>query len=135
MRIILGLFLLGHALIHTGYLSRAPARTGGPEWPFEMSRSWLVTNVGLSPELIRLIGTGLVAVVVAAMLGAALAAVGIVVPQQWWRTLMLIGATASAATLIVFFHPFIVLGLLIDAALLYLVLVAGWDPIPALARG
>lgn len=133
MRVVLGLFLLGHALVHTGYLSAAPPKTGGLEWPFEMSRSWLVTNVGLSSELLRVIGTGLVVVVVVAMLGAALAAVGIVIPQTWWRTLVLTGATASVATLIVFFHPWILIGLLIDAVLLYLVLVAGWEPL-AFAR-
>ncbi len=129
MRILLGAVFLFHALIHTGYLSPAPARAGGPEWPFEMSRSWLVTQAGVSTDVVRAVGTALVALVIVAMLGAALATVGIVIPQAWWRAMVVAGASASLLTLVVFFHPWIVLGLLIDGVILYLVLVAGWDPV------
>ena len=46
MRYVLGLFLLGHALIHFSYLAPAPPQTaGGPEWPFAMSKSWLAANL------------------------------------------------------------------------------------------
>ena len=45
MKLALAGFLVVHALIHASFLTPAPPRTaGGPEWPFEMSRSWLVTN-------------------------------------------------------------------------------------------
>ncbi len=72
MKLLIAAFLAGHALIHASYLTPAPAQTaGGPEWPFTMSRSWLVTGLH---------------------------------------------------------HPWIVLGLVIDAALLWSVLVAGWAP-------
>jgi hypothetical protein len=134
MRIVLGLLLIGHALIHFGYLSPVPPRTaGGPEWPFEMSKSWLVTNVGLSADLVRPIGTLLVALVVIAMVGAGLATLRIVVPHEWWAALVVTGAVASLITLALFFHPWIVLGLAIDAGLLYLILVNGWDPFAASA--
>jgi hypothetical protein len=134
MRIVLGLFLLGHALIHSGYLSPVPPRTaGGPEWPFEMSKSWLVTNVGLSADFMRAIGTVLVAITVVVLLAAGLATLRVVVPHEWWQALVLTGAVASLITLALFFHPWLLLGVAIDAILLYLVLINGWDPFAAVA--
>ncbi len=134
MRIVLGVFLLFHALIHTGYLSPAPPPSGGLEWPFEMGKSWVVTQVGLSADVVRAIGTALIGVVIVAMVGAALATFGIVVPQAWWRALVAAGATASMLTLVLFFHPWIVLGLVLEVALLYLVLVANRYPLPGLGQ-
>jgi hypothetical protein len=132
MRIVLGLFLVGHALVHLGYLSPVPPQSaGGPEWPFEMSKSWLVTNVGFSADLVRPIGTVLVAITVVLLLGAGLATLRFVVPHEWWQALVLTGAVASLITLALFFHPWLLFGVAIDAALLYLVLINGWDPFAA----
>ena len=136
MRILIGLALIAHALIHSGYLSPAPPKIAGcPEWPFEMSRSWLVSNVGLHPDLVRPLGAALVAVTILAFVGAGLATMGLAVPHDWWRWLIAAGATASAVTLALFFHPWLVLGLAIDAVLLYLVFVAGWNPLVATTEG
>lgn len=136
MRILIGLALLAHALIHAGYLSPAPPRTaGGPPWPFEMSSSWVVTTAGLHPDAVRPLGTALVVVTMLAFAAAGLATIGIGVSPEWWRWLVIVGAVASALTLVLFFHPWIVLGLLIDAVLLYLVLVGGWSPLNAPMAG
>jgi hypothetical protein len=132
MRILVGLALIAHALIHSGYLSPAPPQTaGGPAWPFEMSKSWLVSNLGLHPDVVRPLGAALVAVTILAFVAAGLATIGIGVPQEWWRWLIAVGAIASLLTLALFFHPWIILGLVIDVALLYLVFVAGWHPFGA----
>src|SRR5688572_2266446 len=129
MTVLLGLFLVGHALIHASYLSPAPPRTAdGPEWPFEMTTSWMVTGVGLDPALVRALGTALVMTTIVLLVGAGLATVGWLVPSEWWSPLVIGGAVASALTLAIFFHPWIVLGLVIDAALLWATLVAGWSP-------
>ena len=132
MGILLGLFLLAHGLIHLSYLAPAPSPGAGrPDWPFDMANSWLVTSLGMSPDLIRPLGTLLV-VVVAVTLGAAgLATLGVLVPQEWWRTLVIAGAIVSAVTLAIFFHPWIVLGFVIDGVLLYFVVVQGWQPFGA----
>jgi hypothetical protein len=85
MRIVLGLFL-AHGLIHRSYLAPAPSPgAGGPEWPFDMAKSWLVTNLGLSADLVRPLGTLLVVVVAFAFGVAGLATRGLLVPQEWWR--------------------------------------------------
>ena len=129
MNLLLGAFLAAHALIHVSYLTPAPPRTAdGPEWPFEPAHSWLVTAIGLDPALARALGTALVAATIALLMAAGLATVGWMVPPDWWSALVVGGAAASALTLILFFHPWLVLGLAIDAALLWAVLVMGWSP-------
>ena len=129
MKFLVGLFLIGHALIHASYLSPAPPRTAdGPEWPFEMAKSWLVTGAGLDPALVRALGTALVLTTIVLLVAAGLSTVEWFVATEWWSPLVVGGAVASALTLMVFFHPWIILGLVIDAALLWATLVAGWSP-------
>ncbi len=128
MKLILAAFFAAHGLIHLSYLSPAPRTAGGPEWPFEMARSWLVTGLGLDADVVRPLGTVLVVATVALLAGAALATVGWGIPTSAWAILATLGAVTSAATLLVFFHPWIVLGLLIDAAILWFAVVAGWTP-------
>ena len=130
MKLLVAAFLAAHALIHASYLSAAPARTaGGPEWPFEMAKSWAVTSLGMDPGLVRALGSALVIVTIALLAAAALATAGWIVPIAWWPSLVVGGAVASAVTLALFFHPWILLGLAIDAVLLWAVLVADWLPV------
>ena len=130
MKLLLGFFLLAHGLVHALYFTPPPPRTAdGPEWPFEMQRSWLVTGAGLDPALARAAGTALIVLTVALLVLAALATVGWIVPTAWWPVAALAGAIASAAVLLIFFHPWIVLGLVIDLAIGWAILVAGWRPL------
>jgi hypothetical protein len=129
MELLLGALLVGHALVHVSYLTPAPPQTAdGPEWPFEMSRSWLITGIGVDSTVIRAVGTALVVTSIALLVAAGLATVGWIVPSDWWSPLVIGGAVASALTLGIFFHPWLVFGLAIDAALLWATLVAGWSP-------
>lgn len=129
MKFLLGAFLVGHALVHASYLAPAPPRTAdGPEWPFEMARSWLVTAAGLDPALVRTLGTALVLTTIALLVAAGLSTVGWLIPPEWWSALVVGGAVASALTLALFFHPWIVLGLVIDAALLWAAVGTSWTP-------
>lgn len=132
MKFVLGAFLVGHALIHTSYLAPAPPQTAdGPEWPFEMARSWLVTGAGLDPALVRALGTATVLATIALLVAAGLSTVGWLIPAEWWSALVVAGAITSALALVMFFHPWIVLGLVIDAALLWMALGIGWTPTTA----
>jgi hypothetical protein len=128
MRIVFGLFLLAHGLIHASYLRPAPPpNPGTPEWPFSMARSWLVTGLGVDVAIVRTMGTLLVFVVVVGFALSGLAWLGIVVPAEWWPGLVIGSASASVVLLAAFFHPWIVLGFVIDAVLLWLVLGASWQ--------
>ena len=93
-----------------------------------MAKSWLVTGAGLDPALVRALGTALVLTTIVLLVAAGLSTVGWFVATEWWSPLVVGGAVASALTLTVFFHPWIVLGLAIDAVLLWATLVAGWSP-------
>ena len=129
MKLLLAAFLAAHALIHASYLTPAPPRTaGGPELPFDLARSWLVTAVGLDPRAVRAIGIALVAGTLILLLAAAMATAGWwVVPSHWWPVLLVSGAGSSLLTLTIFFRPWLLLGFAIDAGLLWAVF-GGWRP-------
>lgn len=131
MRLLLAAFLAAHALIHASYLTPAPPQTAeGPQWPFELARSWLVTGLGLDLGFVRPLGIALVATTVVLFVAAAMATAGWIVPSAWWPVLVVSGAVSSVLTLALFFHPWLLLGFLIDAALLWAVS-AGWRPFTA----
>jgi hypothetical protein len=126
--LLLAGFLLAHGAIHASFLSPRPSATaGGPRWPFELGRSWVLTPLGMQPETSRPLGTALVAATIAAFALAALAAAG-VVPADLWGPASAAGAVASVVLLVLFFRPWLVLGVLIDIGLLWAVLVVGWSP-------
>jgi hypothetical protein len=127
-RLLIAGVLLAHGAIHLGFVSpRPPATAEGPAWPFELGRSWILGPLGVDSEVGRLLGTALVAVTIAGFALAALAALG-VAPAGIWLPAIVIGGVASIGVLAVFFHPWLVLGVAIDAALLWAVLVANWAP-------
>lgn len=127
-RLVLAGFLLAHAAIHAGFLSpRPPASAGGPAWPFELSHSWILTPLGVQPERARVLGMALVAATIGGFALAAIAGLGLL-PAAIWPPGAAVGAIASVALLLLFFHPWLVLGLVIDLGLLWAVLVGGWTP-------
>jgi hypothetical protein len=127
-RLVLGAFLLAHGAIHLGFVSpRPPATADGPAWPFDLGRSWILGHLGLDGELARVLGMALIAVTIGGFALAALVAIGIA-PAGIWPAAVAIGAVGSVAVLALFFHPWLVLGLAIDVALLWAVLVASWAP-------
>ena len=76
----------------------------------------------------RTLGAALVAGTATLLVAAGLATGGWLIPAAWWEGLVLSGAVLSILTLGFFFHPWLILGLAIDAALLWVVLVSGWQP-------
>jgi hypothetical protein len=128
-RWLLAALLIGHGAVHVFFVVPAPAATdGGAAWPFDMARSWTVTEAGLDLNLVRVIGMALTAVTVGAFALAALSTVGLIVPSAWWQPTVALGAIASAAMLLLFFEPQLVLGLGIDAVLLWVVVTQAWVP-------
>ena len=91
-----------------------------------MSQSWAAARAGLDLSVVRVIGAVLIAVTVGAFALAALATVGIIVPSGWLQPTIALGAIASAATLVLFFDPQLVLGLGMDAVLLWVAVTRAW---------
>ncbi|GEM_PF-915744 len=125
--LVVGL-VLGHGLIHAAYLApRPPLTASGPAWPFELGHSWPLGSLGVSGDANRLVGVALVAVTIAGFALAAVAALG-VAPADVWTAGIVVGAMASLALLVLFFHPWLVLGVAIDVVLLWAVLAVRWVP-------
>ena len=127
--LVLAGLLLAHGLIHLGFIAqRPPATAGGPEWPFELSRSWLLTGFGVPVAIAERFGRGLVT---GSVVGFALAAVVVLglVPGAAWPATIAFGSVASLGLLAIFFHPWLVLGIVIDLAALFAVVIAGWRPV------
>jgi hypothetical protein len=129
---LLAAFLLAHGLVHALFGIPPPASAGAadrtPEWPFDLSRSWLITSAGLDAGLVRLIGVALVGAVTIGFGMSALATVAIIVPYGWWPALVAGSAVISAVVLVGFFNSQLVLGLAIDAVLLWVVVASAWAP-------
>lgn len=130
-------FLVGHGLVHVLFAVPQPggaaATASGVEYPFDLSRSWLV-GAGLDATVVRGIATPLVVTVVVGFALAALSTVGVLVPVGWWQGLVLAATAASALLLIVGFSPGLALGFAIDAILLWVVFASVWlpsRPVPA----
>jgi hypothetical protein len=76
---------------------------------------------------VRLIGLALTSVTFATFTLAAMSIAG-VVPASLAAVALVLGAGSSIALLVLFFHPWLVLGLVIDIALLLALTVAEWSP-------
>jgi hypothetical protein len=126
-RLALAAFLVAHAAIHSGFVSPRPVAAGGPPWPFDLGRSWALAPLGVGPDITRLLGIALVAVTIGGFGLAAIGALG-VAPTSLWAAGTVAGAVASIALLLLFFHPWLVLGIAVDLGLLWVVLMSDWAP-------
>jgi hypothetical protein len=126
--ILLAGLLVAHGAIHIGYIApRPPATAGAPPWPFELGRSWVLDHVARAGVANRPLGAALVAVTVGAFCLGAMSVLGFV-PNSVGATAVLVGAVGSLGLLVVFFHPWLVLGIAIDVALIGAVVLARWTP-------
>lgn len=105
-----------------------PATVGGISYPFDMNRSWLITTVGLDAGAIRQIGVVLIGLVAIGFGLAGLATVGVLIPTAWWPGLVITSTAAPVLLLALFFSPGTLLGVAIDAVVLWMVLAAVWRP-------
>lgn len=125
-KFIIGAFLAFHGLIHLGYLTPAP--TTDPNYPFRLNKSWLITSLSLGEPMVRLLGIVFSIIAVVGFVLAGLAAIGIIVPPQLGLSLTVTSAIASLALLILFWHPWLVLGVAIDVLLVVGLLWLNWQP-------
>ncbi|HET8784335.1 MAG TPA: hypothetical protein VFM38_01780 [Candidatus Limnocylindrales bacterium] len=127
--LIVAAFLFVHGAIHLSYLSpRPPATATGPAWPFVLGRSWILSRFGVPPGRLRIMGLALSAVTFAAFTLAALAVIG-VLPAGLWLSAVAMGAGSSLALLVLFFHPWLVLGVAIDVLLLVAIFIGDWSAV------
>lgn len=128
LRSVLAAILLGHALIHAAFLApRPPATAGGPPWPFELDRSWILETFGIDPAMTRVVGLAAIAATVASFALSALITLG-GGAVELWPAAIAVGTVGSMLALLLFFHPWLIVGVGIDLGLLWTVVVLGWTP-------
>lgn len=129
---LLAALLFAHGWVHVMFVFPAPesaaATAGGLAYPFDMGKSWLISNIGLDAGMVRTVGIVVMLVTFAAFLLAALATMGWLIPTGWWDGLVLGAAASSTLLLALFFSPALLLGFVINAALWVLVLASVWSP-------
>ena len=128
LRSVLAALFVGHALVHAGFLAPRPAATvGGPPWPFELDRSWILESFRVDRATTRLIGLAAVAATMGGFTLSALITLG-VGPAELWTAAIAVGTLGSLLALVLFFDPWLVVGVGIDLGLLWAVFVLGWTP-------
>ena len=122
-RILIALFLIAHGWIHyslTKVPTPAPDALRTPFWPglgrADIDPLWLASRLGLAPATVRVIGIILWIATVAGFCIAGLALIILPGQPMIWQTTAVFGATASLLLLIFYWHPWLVMGVLINLA-------------------
>lgn len=123
--VLIAVFLIAHGLIHLSYLPAARPRNA-PNYPFQLEHSWLLVPLGLD-RWARPIGLGLIVLTVGGFSLTALGLLGIPVLAASWQMLAVASAFVSFLLLVLFWNRMLVLGIVIDAAIVVAVL---WNPSP-----
>jgi len=127
---IFSLFLIAHALAHAGLAAAPiPGDPGLKPGAFftEDTRSWLFQKTGLDSGFIRLIGIILVVLSTLGFVFSGLGALGIPGLSENWQAVAGLAAAFSLILLILFWHPWIIVGVLIDIGIGVLSLGGKWS--------
>ena len=129
LRTIFGLFLIAHAVAHGG-LAAAPIPDDQDPKPgaffTEVSRSWLFQKLDLDAVIVRKIGIFLVILTVFGFIIAGLGGLGVLGLNKIWSTAAGLSAGVSLILLILFWHPWLIVGVLIDLGLLLVLFLNKW---------
>jgi len=129
LKIVLAIFLIAHGLVHT-ILTLAPNPSDPDAKPVAfftaMERSWLLPQLGLNASTVRWTGIILVSFSTLGFILAGLGVLGVGGLNMIWRTVAVVSATVSLLLLILFWHPWIIIGVLVDIAVLITLLWAKW---------
>ncbi len=132
MRIALGIFIIAHGLVHS-ILAVAP-NPADPDAKVglffaSVDRSWILPRLGLNPGVIQAIGVILVALSTLGFLLAGLGILGVGGLSMIWRTVAVVSSIISSLLLIIFWHPWLPVGLVIDVLTVVGLLVIKWPPV------
>jgi hypothetical protein len=131
LRIGLAIFLIAHGLVHAG-LAAAPNPADQEAKPGAFftaaQRSWLLPRIGLNASAIQWTGIILVALSALGFVLTGLGIFGVAGLSHVWRVVAVISACVSLLLLILFWHPWLPVGVLIDLGTLIALLWARWPP-------
>lgn len=134
MKIIFALFLIAHGLVHAG-LAAAPnpddPDAGAGAFFTSPKRSWLFLRLGIDQRIVQWIGIILVVITVFGFVLAGLGVFGVPGLAGLWRSIAVVSSIISLILLVLFWHPWLIIGVLIDSAIIISMLWIKW-PSPEL---
>ena len=132
LKTLLAMFIVAHGLVHAG-LAAAP----NPDDPNSKAgaiftaadRSWLLPRLGVNAPAIHWIGIILVALSTLGFMLTGMGIFGAAGLSSIWRTAAVISSCLSLLLLILFWHRWFPVGVLIDIAILAALLLLKWPPV------
>ncbi|MGZ8606961.1 MAG: hypothetical protein ACXWXQ_07945 [Actinomycetota bacterium] len=112
-------FLILHGLVHLGY---ATPKVDDERFPFVPERAWFTSAAHLTVHSSRALFASIAVMTVVVY---SVAGVGVLLGAGWWQPFAVAGSFGSLAVLILGFHPWLVFGVAINAAIIAAV-VARW---------
>lgn len=125
LRLVVSIFLIVHGLVHVS-LTTVPAPVAGalrtPFWPGwwrpNTDPAWFASRLGLPNSTVRTAGWVLWLATAAAFVLAGLGLMGLPGLISIWMLMAVVGAAASLVLHVFYWHPWLVLGVIIDVAVL-----------------
>ena len=117
LRILAGLFLIAHGLVHLLYLGPRPE--DDPSYPFVPEDRWLPRAIGLQPSAAKALA-GTLAVV--CMVALVVSGIALLANAELWQPMAVAGSVVSLVLMLLFFHPWLAFGIAIDVAIIVSVL-------------
>ena len=124
----MAIFIILHGLTHSILAMVPNPKASEPVFAtfFPGFGSWLFT--GLSESASKTIAILLSAIATLGFVAAGLALLGALVPFDWWRALAIASAVVSLLLVAIFWDTYLIVGLLIDLAVLATLLFTQWSP-------
>lgn len=136
LKYLIAVILIGHGFIVSAQsgsnFGSGNSQVANPSWlswfPVTLGRSWFLTAFKLEGTLVDKafgliwLASGL------CIVAAALGILGFIIPRELWRTLAIYGASGSLIMLLLYLHPFFIIGILVDVAILVTLLWTKWLP-------
>ncbi|MDG9701613.1 hypothetical protein [Streptomyces sp. DH37] len=119
IRAVAVVLLVAHALVHFRIWVTPPDPENPP--PFSPSRSWALSAAHVTEETSRAAATGLA--VVTALLYA-IAGVALLADAGWWAPAAVVAAAGGLVLKVVWFDPWLLLGIALDAGIILAVTLA-----------
>jgi hypothetical protein len=112
-RILVGLFLVAHGLVHLLYLTPKPEED--QSYPFVPETRWITSALGLEPALAKTFARALAVITAVAFVVAGCA---LIVNAAIWQPAVVFASSISLVLLLLFFHPWLLVGIGIDIVII-----------------